>query len=157
MHVEDKNTIHCIDIVWIITCLHQVLVRTSQLCIMYSVPRTLSTTTNKLCILHSPSWWGYYGPLLSGLGVEYWSGKHVTNRCNRLCWMLDWNTINSSTFQISDKSLKVDLYIFQLFNKKMKTKFCQKIFDFKPEVWRIVEWRTMCGLYRLTDISIYKV
>ena len=79
MHVEDKNTIHCIDIVWIITCLHQVLVRTSQLCIMYTVPRTLWTTTNKLCILHSPSWWGYYGPLLSGVD---WSGKHVTNRYN---------------------------------------------------------------------------
>ena len=46
--------------------------------------------------------------------------------------MLDWNTINSSTFQISDKSLKVDLYIFQLFNKKkLETKFCQKFFDFQ--------------------------
>ena len=130
MHVEDKNTIHCIDIVWIITCLHQVLVRTSQLCIMYTVPRTLSTTTNKLCILHSPSWWGYYRPL-SYLDWEWSTGMVNT-------WLIDatvcagcWIEIQLTqvcTFQISDKSLKVDLFIFQLFNKKkIETKFCQKI------------------------------
>ena len=45
--------------------------------------------------------------------------------------MLDWNTINSSTFQISDKSLKVDLYIFQLFNKKNGNKILSKNFRFQ--------------------------
>ena len=45
--------------------------------------------------------------------------------------MLDWNTINSSTFQISDKSLKVDLYILQLFNKKIGNKILSNNFRFQ--------------------------